>query len=161
MNLQLGVVICFDISHYDLLARACPHLSICRHNRPGECICPPEFTGPHCEFLKVLVEKQHKPHSILESEGVKPQEHGSRPDRNNYVPLLLLGLVSITTLIFSIWWRKKNKSNHVHNQVTHGRHLNHPSSVFPLSPLGYTSDNNFYHDGESDDEFSFQDVALT
>lgn len=125
----------------------------------GECICPPEFAGPHCEFLKVLVEKQHQPHSILESEGVKPQEEqAGRPDGNNHIPLAL-GLVSITTLVVSVWWKKKSKSNRAQFNVTSNRHLNQPSPAFPLSPLGYSDDH--FHDGESDDEFSFQDVALT
>lgn len=134
------------------------HLEFAVH---GECICPPEFTGPHCEFLKVLVEKQYKPHSVLESGDVKPRDNG-RPDRNNHVPISL-GLLSITTLAFSIWWKKRNKSNHEQNNVAPSRRMNHSNPVFPVHCSPGYSDDIFYQndDGESDDDCSFHDVTLT
>jgi hypothetical protein len=104
-----------------------------------------------------LVEKQFEPHIILESGGVNTQNR-SGSNKHSYIPFLL-GFVSVSILVFGALWRKRLRTK---DQIGHGtttaRRLNQSNPVFPLSPLGY-SDNNY--EGDSDDEYSFHEVALT
>lgn len=126
----------------------------------GECICPPEFTGPHCEFLKVLVEKQNKPHSFLEKNPEVETKHQEERDGHQPIVPLLLGLAVASTLIFGVWFRKRNRGVNRDCGRSSSRRLKHPNPVFPLASLGCNNSSSL--EGESsDDEYTFHDVPLT
>ena len=125
----------------------------------GECICPPEFTGPHCEFLKVLVDMQDFTHYIAEDDQKMNQGidmKGTDVEKASSSAPLILGLVVIAAFISAIFW-KRRQSTTTRGYSSQSYFYEQPE--FPLTPSGYRGDDG----GASveDDEYIFQDVSLT
>lgn len=125
----------------------------------GECICPPEFTGPHCEFLKVLVDMQDFTHYIAEDDQKMNQGidmKGTDVEKASSSAPLILGLVVIAAFISAIFWKRRQSTT---SRGYSSQSYFYEQPEFPLTPSGYRGDDG----GASveDDEYIFQDVSLT
>ena len=128
----------------------------------GDCVCPPEFTGPHCEFLKALTEGQNNPHVVItiptnpdwviEGDGI----NGGESDSSFFA--LIFGSLALILLAFFFVAFRRNKRRSYRGNAPIGT----PSSgdSFPL-PLGAGYYGDHEEDGFDDDDYVFQDVLLT
>jgi len=121
----------------------------------GECICPPEFTGPHCEFLKVLMDKQYIAEDDQQwNQGIDMK--GTDVENASSSAPLILGLVVVAAFISAVLWKRRQSS------ISRGyssQSYSYGQPAFPLSPSGYRgSDGGASMD---DEEYVLQDVSLT
>jgi len=125
----------------------------------GDCICPPEFTGPHCEFLKVLVDNQDVTHTVSEDDQILSKGIDTKGTENNQerspTPLTL-SLVGIAAILSIVWWKRRQAAI---SRRESSESYSYEQSIFPLSPTGYhgnDGDNSF-----NEEEYVLQDVTLT
>jgi len=122
----------------------------------GECLCPPEFSGPHCEFLKALADKQNTPHTVVDS---AVNDEINKGGANPPIGLgLFLCAVAVAVVMGIVVKRKRRKRGRYNSDESN--EFSYDKSVFPLTPTGY-------HGNDEDDELGFdeeyvlQDVVLT
>lgn len=126
----------------------------------GDCVCPPEFTGPHCEFLKKLLYAQIDPNEHPDEMITVPPQPDSTLNRNNNLAIGIGIGISVLVLAVVVGFvakrRKIKNADHKHfSAITNG----YP---YPLSYSGYGK-NTFDDDLALDDEeeFVLQEVCLT
>jgi hypothetical protein len=122
----------------------------------GKCICPPEFDGPHCEFLKALM-KENTFHVVVTSEGGNPDSRGSEDHPSTGIATGISALFLALVALLAIRQKRRNTGVDDLSVLNHGDH-------FSLSYSGYGG-NSFDNQGsravDGDEDFVLQEVSLT
>lgn len=124
------------------------------HSSTGECMCPPEFAGPHCEFLKLLFDNTIFEGDQNTNKGIDTT--GTERNMSNPSTAIILSLVGCAALLSAVWWKRRQSADY-RDETSLSYSYEQP--VFPLASTGYHG--NDVHDAFDEEEYVLQDVTLT
>ena len=116
-----------------------------------QCVCPPEFTGPHCEFLKVLVDNEKLPHA---EKSIADNESKTSEGNHGGTIGLVLGMGAFALGIIGLLVQRQRRRNR--NQHLSMNDLYYMKPRFPVENQA-----DITMDMDEDAEFILQDVTLT
>jgi len=86
----------------------------------GECICPPEFGGPHCEFLKALMQEKTS-YVVVTSERGNPDSRGSEDHPTTGIALGISALFfALVLALLAIRQKRRNAGVEDLSLLNHG-----------------------------------------
>lgn len=111
-------------------------------NRSDSCLCPKEFSGPHCEFLNHLIK-------VESSEGNQNNVDPSLHSNGNSFLVGSLSILFSAVAIALLMFIRKRKNNHERNGYNHNTNI----------ALDETHDQ--FYDDEGDEDYVMRDIDLT